>query len=126
MKHPALELVRQAIDAMEALRVAAEPSEVHTHAMIPAPAFHEFVDAQAALMYRLAHLPQFPPAEVSELMLQAYRTALHRLIHGTPKVQRRWPIDRKGYRISEREKASARYKAMLQAAALETKEEVKP
>jgi hypothetical protein len=122
VKNPARELVQEAIDAMEALREAAQPCEVHTHAMIPAAAFHDFVNAQASLMYRLAHLPEFPPAEVSELMLQAYRSALHVLISSTPKTSRRWPVDAKGYRIPEREKANARYKAMLEAAAIEAKE----
>lgn len=60
-------------------------------------------------------------SEPSELMLHAYRTALRRLIDGTPLAKRRWQKDGRGYRIPEREKAAARLAAMIAAARRELK-----
>lgn len=58
----------------------------------------------------------FPPSEPTEFMIHAYRLALRQLISSTPPAKRRWVKDARGYRIPEREKATARWKAMLEAA----------
>lgn len=61
------------------------------------------------------------PLEPTELMVHAYRLALRKLIDSVPKAQRRWPQDAHGYVIPEREKAAARWKAMLEAARREAR-----
>lgn len=59
-----------------------------------------------------------PPAPTfTDAMYGAYRNAITNLINSTPVEERKkWKSDHNGYRIPEREKAEARWKAMLNAA----------